>query len=115
MRTFAAAILLLVSGQLGLASESNTWVGFVTDTHCGTHCQRTSAMTPDRAYVRRCVKEGSKFGLWYKDSVYVLESQSEAAKFAAENVRVVGDLSQGTIRIKSITPIPAKTVQDHTH
>lgn len=113
MKTRAIAILILVSGPLGLAAESRTWVGFVTDTHCGTHCQRTSAMSPDRACVQRCVKEGSKYGLWCKDNVYVLEPQSEAAKFAAENVRVTGDLSQGTLRIKSITPIASKITQDH--
>jgi hypothetical protein len=112
MRTPAIAILLLVSGPLGPAANRNTWAGFVTDTHCGTHCQRTSAMTPDRACVQRCVKAGSKFGLWYKDNVYVLEPQSEAAKFAAENVLVTGNLSEGTIHIKSIARIPSHAALD---
>jgi hypothetical protein len=43
-------------------AATNAWDGFVTDTHCGTNCQRTSAMTPDKACVRLCVRKGSKFG-----------------------------------------------------
>ena len=39
----------------------------------------------------------------------MLEPQSEAAKFAAENVRVTGDISNDTIHIKSIARIPQQT------
>jgi hypothetical protein len=113
MKTITPVILLLVSGSLGFAQSQNTWDGFVTDTHCGTYCQRTSAMTPDRACVRRCVKDGSKYGLWYREHVYVLEPQSEAAKFAAENVRITGEFSDDTIHIKSIERIPVHTAQNH--
>lgn len=111
MKPLCAAMLLLASSSFGLAQIQTTWDGFVTDTHCGTHCQRTSAMTPDRACVRRCVKEGSKYGLWYGNHVYVLEPQSKAAKFAAENVRVRGDLSKNTIQIQSISRIAQPTPQ----
>ena len=63
-------------------------------------------MTPDRGCVRRCVKQGSKYGLWYGNHVYELEPQSKASKFAAENVRVTGELANDTINIKSITQVP---------
>jgi hypothetical protein len=112
MKYLLTALLLLLSGSLGqsgspaFAQNQSTWDGFVTDTHCGTHCQRSSAMTPDPACVRRCVRQGSKYGLWHGNHVYVLEPQSEAAKFAAENVRVTGDLSNDTIHIKSIVRAP---------
>jgi hypothetical protein len=99
---FAAAISV---GQAQTATK--TWDGFVTDTHCGTNCQRTSAMTPDRACVRLCVRKGSKYGLWYGNHVYALEPQSKAARFAAVKVHVVGELSNDVITITSITPIPA--------
>ncbi len=98
--------VLLAGSQIGHAQSPGTWEGLVTDTHCGTNCQRTSAMTPDRACVRRCVKQGSKYGLWYGNHVYLLEPQSKALKFAAENVRVTGDMANDTINIKSITQIP---------
>jgi hypothetical protein len=94
------ALTGLIPGQGHAAT--NAWYGFVTDTHCGTNCQRTTAMTPDKACVRLCVRKGSKFGLWYGNHVYTLEPQSEAARFAAEKVHVIGELSGDTIRIKSI-------------
>jgi hypothetical protein len=55
--------------------------------------------------VRLCVRKGSKYGLWYGNHVYELEPQEKAAKFAAENVRVTGELVKNTIRIQSIAPI----------
>lgn len=111
MKTLSILILVLARASLGASPARTTWDGFVTDTHCGTHCQRTSAMTPDRACVQRCVRQGSKYGLWYGDHVYVLEPQSEAARFAAENVRVTGKLSQDTIRIQSIARISSAVSQ----
>jgi hypothetical protein len=89
--TLTLMLATLFVGQAQAAT--NVWDGFVTDTHCGTNCQRTSAMTPDRACVRLCVRKGSKFGLWYANHVYTLEPQSKAARYAAERVHVVGELS----------------------
>ena len=111
MKFLCAIVLLLAFTSLSSAQSPNTWKGFVTDTHCGTNCQRTSTMTPDKACVRRCVKNGSKYGLWFGDHVYVLEPQSEAAKFAAENVRVTGDFSNDTIHIQSIVRISSQASQ----
>jgi hypothetical protein len=108
MNFLATAILLLTplllapAPVLNTPAVLNTWNGFVTDTHCGTNCQRTTTMTPDLACIRRCVKQGSKYGLWSGHHVYLLEPQSRAAKFAAENVRVTGSLSNDTIYIQSI-------------
>jgi hypothetical protein len=111
MKTFPLILLLLMVSSSGLLQAETGWDGFVTDTHCGANCQRTSNMTPDRACVRRCVKNGSKYGLWYKDHVYLLEPQSEAAKFAAESVRVTGSLSGDTIHVLSISRIPANALR----
>lgn len=84
------------------ASKQGTWTGYVTDTHCGTHCQVTSQMKPDLNCIRLCVKKGSKYGLWSGHHVYVLEPQAKAASFAAENVSVTGLLKGSTIQIVSI-------------
>ena len=89
------------------AGGQSTWTGYVTDTHCGTRCQVTSTMKPDLACVRRCVKSGSKYGLWTGNKVYVLEPQAEAARFAAENVKVTGTLAGGVIRLSAIEPTPS--------
>src|ERR1700679_2804566 len=91
MNVPVAITLLLAAISAGQAqTRTKAWDGFVTDTHCGTNCQRTSAMTPDRACVRLCVRKGSKYGLWYEDHVYALEPQSKASRFAAEKVHVEG-------------------------
>ena len=81
-----------------------TWQGFVTDTHCGTNCQVTKNMTPDKKCVRRCVRQGSKYGLWVEHHVYELEPQDKAARFAATEVRVTGRLDGEIIYIDSIKP-----------
>jgi hypothetical protein len=112
MRMPLAVLLVVASAPFGYAQVPKTWDGFVTDTHCGTNCQRTSAMTPDRACVRRCVKRGSKYGLWSGDHVYTLEPQSKASKFAAENVRVTGNLSNDIIQIESIALIKQQPTQN---
>ena len=110
MKRSCAAVLIFLSVPLCFGQSQKTWDGFVTDTHCGTNCQRTSDMRPDRACVRLCVGKGSKYGLWYGNHVYELEPQAKAARFAAENVRVTGDLESDTIRIRSIALIPRQTV-----
>jgi len=104
----AITLLLVAAISAGQAqTPTKTWDGFVTDTDCGTNCQRTSAMTPDRACVRLCVRKGSKYALWYGNHVYALEPQSKPARFAAVKVHVVGELSNDVITIMSIAPIPA--------
>src|SRR5258706_16192658 len=90
-----------ISGAQSAGSQQ-TWEGYVTDTHCGTNCQVTKDMTPDKKCIVRCVRKGSKYGLWVGDRVYVLEPQTTAARFAAKNVRVKGELQEGTIRISTI-------------
>jgi len=85
-------------------AQDQVWVGYVTDTHCGTNCQVTKNMTPDLQCIRRCVKEGSKYGLWSGSKVYLLEPQAKALQFAAKNVKVTGTISGDTIRVATIPP-----------
>jgi hypothetical protein len=99
-------LTLLVFWMDGAAAEPGIWTGYVTDTHCGTNCQRTSDMKPDRQCIETCIKKGSKYGLWSGKQVYVLEPQAKAAKFAAENVEVKGTIVENTIHITSIRPLP---------
>jgi hypothetical protein len=101
----AFAILVLLCSAAFCSAQDHTWNGFVTDTHCGTNCQRSSDMRPDRACVRICVRKGSKYGLWYGNHVYELEPQEQAAKFAAENVQVTGEIANNVIHIRSISPV----------
>jgi len=109
MCRLAALPLLLVAtlpGTGACAETPRSWVGFVTDTHCGVNCQRTSDMKPDVACVRECVRKGSKYGLWYGHHVYELAPQSKAKRFAAENVRVKGRMENDVLHIESIALAP---------
>src|SRR6266404_3874254 len=91
--------------------QQETLTGYVTDTHCGTNCQVTKAMTPDLKCIRRCVKKGSKYGLWSGNKVYTLEPQAEITRFAAKNVKVTGTLSGDTIRVAAIETAEMPTVR----
>jgi hypothetical protein len=83
-------------------ASQQAWQGFVTDTHCGTNCQVTKDMTPDKKCVRLCARKGSKYGLWVEHHVYELEPQEKAARFAASEVTVTGSLDGEVIHIDSI-------------
>jgi hypothetical protein len=76
-----------------------TWQGYVTDTYCGTNCQVSKDMTPNKKCVDRCVRKGSKYGLWVDRHVYVLEPQNKAARYAAD-VSLTGTLDGETIHIE---------------
>ena len=105
MKRLFATISLLAFSSVCLGSDQNNqkaWDGFVTDMHCGTHCQRTSSMKPDKACVRLCVHKGSKYGLWRGNHVYPVEPQAKVAQFAADDVHVTGTMVNGTIQIESI-------------
>ena len=89
--------------------HKNTLIGVLIVTWCvlggtlfGTNCQVTKNMTPDLKCIRRCVKKGSKYGLWSGNKVYVLEPQANASQFAGKNVKVTGTLSGDTIRIAAL-------------
>jgi hypothetical protein len=102
MKRIFAVVPLLMLSSVCFGKDQKAWDGFVTDTHCGTHCQRTSDMKPDKACVRLCVRKGSKYGLWHGNHVYPLEPQAKVAQFAAEDVQVMGEMVNGTIQIQSI-------------
>lgn len=96
----------MAPGQNAVPIQQQHWIGYITDTHCGTHCQVTSKMKPDLKCVRLCVQKGSKYGLWTGNQVYVLNPQYLAAQFAAQQVRVTGTINNGVIRAVFIVPVP---------
>jgi hypothetical protein len=95
-------ISLLAISISAFGFSDSVWTGYVTDTHCGTHCQRTSDMKPDIKCIQLCVRKGSKYGLWSGNHVYVLKPQQQASSFAAKNVEIHGTKSGNTIHIVSI-------------
>src|SRR5258708_19876172 len=99
-------LLVVLSPSKGAAQSRGshqTWQGYVTDTHCGTNCQVTKDMPPDKKCIDRCVRKGSKYGLWVGHHVYELEPQSKAAHYSGRDVAVTGALRGDTILFYSIT------------
>ena len=47
-------------------AQQQSWVGYVTDTHCGTNCQVTKNMTPDLKMHQAMREEGFeiRIGVW---------------------------------------------------
>jgi hypothetical protein len=107
-------LFLLRAASAQTTSSRQTWQGFVTDTHCGTNCQVTKDMTPDKKCIDRCVREGSKYGLWIGHHVYELEPQKKAAPYAGKDVSVTGSIDGEVIHIDSIevNKRPAAKKQD---
>jgi hypothetical protein len=93
-----------------LGFADSVWTGYVTDTHCGTNCQRTSDIKPDLKCIQLCVRKGSKYGLWSGNRVYVLEPQEQVARFAAQNVEIKGAIADGTIHVTSIKPLAPQAI-----
>ena len=54
---------------------------------------------------RRCVKKGSKYGLWSGDKVYTLEPQAKVMQFVAKNAKVTGVMSGEKIRVAAIETV----------
>jgi hypothetical protein len=102
-------LLLMVFMQTGRDDAQNaalqqTWQGYVTDTHCGTNCQVTKDMTPDKKCVDRLREKRLEIRPVGGHHVYVLEPQNKAARYAAMDVSVTGTLDGETIHIDSIAP-----------
>jgi hypothetical protein len=104
-----AAVLFIAAAHIfathvSAREKDQTWTGFVTDTHCGSNSQITKNTASNLRCIQLCVQKGSKYGLWFGNKVYALDPQSEAAKFAAKNVKVIGRMSGDTIFAASIVP-----------
>lgn len=96
--TFAAA------NKAPKAPKERTYVGVITDTHCGTK----GHMGPAAVCVKKCVENGAKYALAYKGKVYVLEPQAAAAPYPGAKVRVKGTMEGMTIHAASIEAVAMK-------
>ena len=83
------------------AAKDSSWVGWVTDTHCGA--KGANAKHADCA--KKCVEsQGAKYALYTPadKKVYVLDPQDKAAEHAGHHVKVTGTVEGETIKVKSI-------------
>ncbi|MGH9731198.1 MAG: hypothetical protein ACRD4A_05805 [Candidatus Acidiferrales bacterium] len=86
--------ILLFAASLGpvlaASGPAQTWTGYVTDTYCGFN--RVSK-APTKSCTLECVKsKHAKYAFYnFADKkVYILNPQSEAAKYAGQTVTVKG-------------------------
>jgi len=92
-RLLIVFVALILAGALGAAAaneETQTMKGYVTDTYCGLN--RVSR-PPTKECTLKCIKEdNAKYAFFnFADKkVYILNPQSEAAKYAGERVVVTG-------------------------
>ena len=92
----AVFAVVLVAGTLSFlpaANNSQTWKGYVTDTWCGLD---RANKPPTVACTKLCLNNrGAKYALFdvVHNKLYVLNPQTEAAKFTAQMVTVTGTLT----------------------
>ena len=92
-RAVAAAAILLFAGSLILFAANRpeqTWQGYVTDTYC---CFNRVSKAPTKSCTLECVKSKHAKYAFYNfvdKKVYILNPQSEAAKYAGQTVTVKG-------------------------
>ncbi len=82
-----------------------TYVGVVSDEHCGVKHARASADAA--ACVAKCAQGGSKYVLVSRGKVFQLEPQDKFAEFAGKRVRVEGTRNGQTItatNVATVTP-----------
>lgn len=96
-RFSAAALFILLSASASLLAAPNTsthtWKGYVTDTYCGYNRVNKA---PTAECTMKCVKEQhAKYAFFnFADKkVYILNPQSEAAKYAGKAVEVKGSVA----------------------
>jgi hypothetical protein len=90
----AVTVVLLLAGSMSLlaapSAATHTWKGYVTDTYCGFNRVNKA---PTAKCTLECVKnEHAKYAFFnFADKkVYILNPQSEAAKYAGQTVEVKG-------------------------
>lgn len=95
-RVLCVAAVLLFAGTINsfAANESQqTWKGYVTDTNCGFNRVNKP---PTKECTVKCVQDQHAKYAFYNfadKKVYILNPQSEAAKYAGQTVVVKGTIS----------------------
>lgn len=105
-RILLCAIAVLFVAAFGVTAESGkdgTWVGWVTDTHCGA--PKGDPAKHSAGCVNKCVKDnGAEYALFTPadKKVYVIANADKVAEHAGHHVKVSGTLDGEKITIKSV-------------
>jgi len=100
------SLTLAMAVALSAADAPRSFTGVITDTLCGATHAMMKAQS-DAACVKLCVKGSGQYALFDGQNVLKLTDQKMPAKFAAQQVKVVGTLDQKskTIKVSSIEPV----------
>ena len=102
---FFAGLAFAAGNGASNAAKERTFVGVITDSHCGVK----GHMGPAAECVKGCVAHGAKYALAYRGKAYILEPQEMAAKHpGGAHVRVRGTLEGDTIHATSIEAVASK-------
>ena len=93
------AISLLVFGCLAYSADK-TFVGTVSDEHCGA--KHATASADAAACVEKCVSGGAKYVLVSKGKVYQLDKQDDFKGMGGTSVKVTGSLSGDAITVTKV-------------
>jgi len=96
---------LLVFGCLAWAADKS-WVGTVSDEHCGA--KHATASAEAEACVEKCVSGGAKYVLVSKGKVYQLDDQEKFKGLGGKPVEVTGTVSGDMISVVSVAPAGAQ-------
>ena len=95
--------LTLTLASLVVVSHAETFTGVITDTLCGPSHSMMKNHPADQC-VRICAKGQYSYALFDGMNIIKLSDQKTPAKFAAEKVKVTGNLDRktNTIKVSSI-------------
>ena len=104
-RITMVALALFAFGCLSWAA-SRTFVGTVSDEHCGAKHAKASADA--ESCVEKCVSGGAKYVLVSKGKVYQVDAQDKFQGLGGKSVKVTGSLSDSTITVAEVSPVGGK-------
>jgi len=96
------ALLFLAAFHVTAAGKEGTWVGWVTDTHCGA--PKGDPAKHSAGCVNKCVQDGASYALYTPadKKVYTIVNADKVAEHAGHHVKVSGTLDGEKITITSI-------------
>ena len=94
-----------ISSQSPIRTETQTYDGMVTDSHCGAkHSTAIGRTATDCAII--CVRAGSQFVLIDGDTRYLLDGDPVTLKqVAGQRARIIGTLNGKTISVEAVTAL----------
>jgi hypothetical protein len=100
----AFAAVFLAAFGVTAGGKEGTWVGWVTDTHCGA--PKGEPGTHSAGCVTKCVKDGASYALFTPadKKIYTITNADKVAEHAGRHVKISGTLDGEKITIKSIEP-----------